>query len=64
MWRAVNDYKNSKAVRSKGKKKEADFPDALIVNKAKQIADELNVEFNGSYTFNVAAQQIPGAKKP
>ena len=64
VWRAVNDYKNSKAVRSKGKKKEADFPDALIVNKAKQITDERRVEFNGSYTFDVAALQIPGAKKP
>ena len=43
---------------------EADFPDALVVNKAKHIASVLNVEFDGAYTFDVAAQQIPGTKKP
>lgn len=64
VWRAVNDFKNAKAIKSGGKKKEADFPDALVVNKAKYIASELNVDFDGAYTFDVAAQQIPGTKKP
>ena len=64
VWRAVNDFKNTKAIKSGGKKKEADFPGALVVNKAKHIASVLNVEFDGAYTFDVAAQQIPGTKKP
>lgn len=64
VWRAVNDFKNAKVIKSGGKKKEADFPDALVVNKAKHIASVLNVEFDGAYTFDVAAQQIPGTKKP
>ena len=64
VWRAVNDFKNAKAIKSGGKKKEADFPDALVVNKAKYIASTLSVEFDGAYTFDVAAQQIPGTKKP
>jgi len=33
----VNDFKNTKAIKSGGKKKEADFPDALVVNKAVQL---------------------------
>ena len=35
MWRALNDYRQAKPVKAGNKKKEADFPDALIVNKAK-----------------------------
>ncbi len=64
VWRAVNDYKNAKTVKSGGKKKEADFSDALIVNKALHTAKETGNEFNGAYTFDVAAQQIQGAEKP
>jgi len=64
VWRAVSDYKNSKKIKSGGKNKEADFPDALVVNKAAHLANELKVEFNGTYTFDVAARQIPGMKKP
>lgn len=64
VWRAINDYKNSKSIKSGGKRKEADFPDALVVNKSIHTSKELGVEFNGAYTFDVAAQQIPGTKKP
>lgn len=64
VWRAVNDYKNSKSIKSGGKRKEADFPDALVVNKSIHTCKELGVVFNGVYTFDVAAQQIPGTKKP
>jgi predicted nucleic-acid-binding protein len=32
VWRSVNDYKNSKSIKSGGKRKEADFQDALVVN--------------------------------
>ena len=64
VWRAVNDYKNAKSVRSGGKRKEADFPDALVVNKALHTSNEMGIDFDGAYTFDVAAQQIPGTKKP
>src|SRR5690625_67518 len=33
VWRALNDYKKAQPVKVGGKKKSADFPDALIVNK-------------------------------
>lgn len=64
IWRAVNDFKNAKSIKSGGKRKEADFPDALIVNKARHTAEESQSEFKGVFTFDVAAQQIPGTEKP
>lgn len=64
VWRAINDYKNATSIKSGGKRKEADFPDALIVNKAQHTANTLNVDFKGAYTFDVAALQIQGTKKP
>jgi predicted nucleic-acid-binding protein len=64
VWRAVNDYKNAKSIKSGSKRKEADFPDALVVNKALYTANELGVEFNGAYTFDIAAQELVGTKKP
>jgi len=64
VWRAINDYKNTTSIKSGGKRKEADFPDALIVNKAQHTAKALNTNFKGAYTFDVAALQIQGTKKP
>lgn len=64
VWRAVNDYKNAKPIKSGGKRKEADFPDALVVNKSLHTASMWDVDFNGVYTFDVAAQGLPGTKKP
>jgi predicted nucleic-acid-binding protein len=60
VWLALNDYRNSKRVKGK----EADFADALIVNKARYVADNQGYSFAGSYTFDRAAQKIPGAKAP
>jgi predicted nucleic-acid-binding protein len=64
VWRAVSDYKNAISIKSGGKRKEADFPDALIVNKARHIAETTGLPFEGVYTFDAAAQQIPGTEKP
>ncbi|HED35238.1 MAG TPA: PIN domain nuclease [Gammaproteobacteria bacterium] len=64
VWRSLNDYMNAKPVKTGGKKKEADFPDALIVNKARYVANQEAHSFEGAYTFDVAAQQIPDTKKP
>lgn len=64
IWRALSDYKNAKAVKSGEKKKEADFPDALIINKARLTVSNAGFKFKGVYTFDVAAQEISGALKP
>ena len=60
VWLALNDYRNAKPVKGK----ESDFADALIVNKARYIADNQGYSFGGVYTFDRAAQKIPGAKAP
>lgn len=60
VWLALNDYRNVKSAKGK----EADFADALIVNKARYIAENQGHSFSGSYTFDRASQKIPGAKAP
>ena len=60
VWMALTDYRNAKPVKGK----EADFADALIINKSKQVAKKDNKPFEGSYTFDIAAQTLPGAKAP
>ncbi|MCU7922587.1 MAG: type II toxin-antitoxin system VapC family toxin [Candidatus Thiodiazotropha sp. (ex Dulcina madagascariensis)] len=60
VWAALNDYRKSKPVNGK----EADFADALIINKAKSTASAKNQVFRGVYTFDVAAQSLLGAKAP
>lgn len=60
VWVALTDYRNAKPVKGK----EADFADALIINKAKQVASKEKKLFEGSYTFDLAAQALPGAKAP
>lgn len=64
VWRALNDYRQAKPAKVGGKKKEADFPDALIVNKAKYFSTEKGEPFDGVYTFDLAAQEILGTEKP
>lgn len=61
VWMALSDFRNSSPVRGG---KFADFSDALIVNKAKYTASNLSVELTGVYTFDIAAQQLPGTKAP
>jgi predicted nucleic-acid-binding protein len=60
VWLALTDYRNAKRVKGK----EADFADALIFNKSKLIASKENKHFYGFFTFDVAAQTLPGAKAP
>ena len=60
VWKALSDYKNSKPVKGK----EADFADSLIINKGRAVIEKQNQEFEGSYTFDKAAQKLPGAKIP
>ena len=55
VWRALHDYREAKPVKAGNKKKEADFADALIVNKAKFYAMEKGEALNEVYTFDLAA---------
>ena len=64
VWRALNDYRQAKPVKVGSKKKEADFPDALIVHKAKFHAMENGDVLSGVYTFDRAARMIPGTQSP
>jgi predicted nucleic-acid-binding protein len=59
VWRALSDFR--KAIPTRGKA--LDFPDTLIINKAKYLAESMNHSMDGVYSFDLAAQQIPGAKK-
>lgn len=64
VWRALSDFKKARPVKVNGKKKSADFPDALIVNKAMHTAQQWRVSLKGVYTFDVAAREIPGTLTP
>lgn len=64
VWRALNDYKKARPAKVGGKKKSADFPDALIVNKATHQARQWHKTLDGVYTFDVAAREIPGTLSP
>jgi len=60
IWRALDDY-----AKANGKhKKKVDFPDALILNCAKSVAQDSDIELAGFYTFDKAAQRLPGALAP
>jgi len=60
VWQALNDYRKAKPIRGK----EVDFSDALIVRKAQLVASGQEIDFKGVYTFDRAAQKLPGAKAP
>ncbi len=47
VWSALNDYRKAKPIKGK----EADFSDALIVQKAKSMASAQKVDFGGVYSF-------------
>lgn len=64
VWRALSDYAKAKSIKVGNKRKDADFPDALIVNKAQYVANKLGEDLDGVYTFDVASQEIPGTRKP
>ncbi len=64
VWRALNDYKQAKTIKVGNKRKEADFHDALIINKALYVANTLNETLDGVYTFDLALQTLPRTRKP
>ena len=64
VWKALGDFRRAEPVKVGSKKKQADFSDALIVNKAKFHSLHNHELFEGVYTFDVAARQMPGTRKP
>jgi len=64
IWRALGDYTNAQAVKVGNKLKEADFPDALIINKARYVTKHKNQILKCIYTFDKAAQELPGTEQP
>jgi predicted nucleic-acid-binding protein len=64
VWRALVDFKNANSVKAGGKQKMADFPDALIVNKAHFATKNLGETLECVYTFDVAAQELSGMIQP
>ena len=64
IWRALGDYTTSQPVKVGNILKEADFPDALIVNKALNVTKQKSQTLKCVYTFDKAAQEIPGTEKP
>ncbi len=65
IWRALNVHRHTQPVKAGSKNnKGVDFPDALIVEKSKTVAVNKNDVHEGLYTFDIAAQQIDGTKKP
>lgn len=64
VWSAMNSYRTSEKIKVGKKKKEADFADALIVEKSKLICIQKGQSFDGLFTFDVASQQFDGSKEP
>ncbi|MGI9281055.1 MAG: PIN domain-containing protein [Endozoicomonas sp.] len=63
VWRALKDYAKAPSVKVGNKKKSADFPDALIINKAQYYTTPENSVVT-VYTFDQTAQCISGANEP
>ncbi len=64
VWRAVQDYRQADSIKVGAKKKHADLSDALVVNKARWVAQQSGKPFEGVYTFDRAAQPLSGMVKP
>lgn len=64
VWCALKDYVNAPLIKVKGKTKQADFPDALITNKAKRFGHINGIKVHPIYTFDKAAQEIEGTEEP
>jgi predicted nucleic-acid-binding protein len=64
VWSALNDFINAKPVETLSGVKSADFADALIVNKSKEIAKLQSGTIKAVYTFDQGALELPGTKSP
>ena len=64
VWAALKDFTNAKSIKAGGKTKQADFPDALVINKAKRHAQRNKLNLTSVFTFDKAAQEIEGTIEP
>jgi predicted nucleic-acid-binding protein len=64
VWCALKDFSAAQPVKVGGKRKRADFPDALVVNKALRQASEWQEKLESVFSFDVAACQTPGMSSP
>ncbi len=64
IWCALEDYINAKPIKSGGKTKQADFSDALIVNKSQRYVAKNKQPVSPLYTFDKAALEIDGTEEP
>ncbi len=64
LWRAYNTFRESRPVKVGSKKKDADFSDALILEKAKYDAERKGQSFSGLYSFDSTVQQFNDVKRP
>lgn len=64
VWQALHDYRQAKPITVAGKRKEADFPDALLVNKARYGAAIKGEDLETVYSFDRAAAMLPGVTEP
>ena len=64
VWCALKDFVNAAPIKVRGKVKQADFPDALIINKAKRYGELNNMQVTTLYTFDKAALEINGTSDP
>ena len=66
IWVALNDFRAEYSqTASDGRKlKLPDFPDVLIINKAKQTAKQWGESLEAVYSFDTGAQRVAGVKQP
>jgi len=64
VWKALHDYRQAKPVKVGRKKRAADFPDVLLVHKARYSAMTRGEPLDAIYTFDAAARKLPGTKAP
>jgi predicted nucleic-acid-binding protein len=64
VWTALHDYRQAKPIKVGRKKRAADFPDALLVHKARYCAMTRGEPCDAIDTFDAAARKLPGTKAP
>ncbi len=64
VWRALSGFRNVEPVKVGRKRKAADFADALIANKSRWVAENAGHPFQGLYSFDTAAGELPDVKAP
>lgn len=66
IWVALNDFRAeySKTAEDGRKLKLPDFPDVLIINKARQTAKQWGESLEAVYSFDTGALRVAGVKLP